>query len=119
MTRPPSDTLERAACAGDAGAEAGIDISALNRALDSVRPFILGHGGDARIADITAEGVVEIAFTGACRACPNIAMTFAGPVRTALMQVPGVIGVTSSNVHAGPRALARMARLLGAHPYTA
>ena len=113
MTGSLSKSADDAACGGGTPVER----SAVDRALDSVRPFILGHGGDAVVANITAEGVVEITFTGACRACPNIAMTFAGPVRTALMQVPGVTGVTSANVHAGPRALARMARLLGAHPY--
>jgi Fe-S cluster biogenesis protein NfuA len=94
------------------------DFGALRQALEDVRPFILGHGGDAEIVGI-AEGRVEVAFFGACQACPNLAMTFVGPIRTALMQVPGVIAVESANVHAGPRALARMARLLGAHPFPA
>lgn len=92
------------------------DVDALHRALEAVRPFILGHGGDAEIVGL-AEGRVEVAFFGACQACPNLAMTFVGPVRTALMLVPGVIAVESPNVHAGPRALARVARLLGAHPF--
>ena len=94
-----------------------VDAGAVKTALNSVRPLILGHGGDADIVDISAEGVVEVEFSGACRACPNIAMTFVGPVRTALMQVEGVTEVRSVNVHAGPRALLRMATLLGAHPF--
>lgn len=96
-----------------------VDPEAVARALDAVRPFLLGHGGDANVAGISAEGVVDIAFHGTCRACPNIAMTFAGPVRHALMQIDGVTEVRSANVHAGPRALARMARLLGTHPFPA
>ncbi len=96
-----------------------MDPKAVASALNAVRPFLLGHGGDAEVAGVSAEGVVDIAFHGACRACPNIAMTFVGPVRHALMQVEGVTEVRSANVHAGPRALARMARLLGAHPFPA
>jgi Fe-S cluster biogenesis protein NfuA len=94
------------------------DLAAVQSALDCVRPLILGHGGDARVVDVT-DGVVHVAFEGACAACPNIAMTFVGPVRTALMAVEGVAAVESANVHAGERSLARMARLLGAHPYPA
>ena len=93
-----------------------VDLGALFRAVEAVRALILGHGGDLKIVGL-AEGGVEVAFFGACRACPNLAMTFIGPVRTALMQVPGVVRVESADVHAGPRALARMARLLGAHPF--
>ncbi len=95
---------------------AAVDFDAAIEALDRIRPFILGHGGDAEIVGISDQGVVEVTFHGACQACPNVAMTFVGPVRTALMQVKGVSEVNSANVHAGPRALARMARLLGAHP---
>lgn len=94
------------------------DLGALRAALEGVRPFILGHGGDAEIVRLE-EGRVEVAFFGACQACPNLAMTFVGPIRTALMQVQGVTAVESANVHAGPRALGRMARLLGAHPFLA
>lgn len=96
--------------------QASPDQSLVRQALDSVRPMILGHGGDAKIIAI-AEGVVRVSFSGACSSCPNAAMTFVGPVRSALMKVPGVIEVQCADVHAGPRALARMARLLGAHPY--
>lgn len=92
------------------------DRAAVQSALDCVRPLVRGHGGDAHIVEV-ANGVVHVAFEGACAACPNIAMTFVGPVRTALMAVEGVVAVESSNVHAGGRSLARMARLLGAHPY--
>ena len=97
--------------------DSSADLGELQRALDGVRPFIVGHGGDAEIVGLS-EGRVEIAFRGACQACPNLAMTFVGPVRSALMKVKGVVAVNSANVHAGPRALARVARLLGAHPFS-
>jgi Fe-S cluster biogenesis protein NfuA len=91
------------------------DPDEVRAALDSVRPLIVGHGGDAEITGIDG-GVVSVAFSGACRACPNLPMTYVGPVRTALMDVPGVREVRSAHVHASRRALQRMAIALGARP---
>jgi Fe-S cluster biogenesis protein NfuA len=80
-----------------------------------VRPLLRGHGGDMDIASVE-DGIVTIAFRGACEACPNVAMTFVGPVRSALLAVPGVREVRSADVHASPRALSRIAAALGATP---
>ena len=43
--------------------------------LDSVRPYLGSHGGDVRLLDITAEGVVQLELTGSCRSCPSSAVT--------------------------------------------
>lgn len=96
-----------------------IDRDTLAAALSRARPLILGHGGDICVTNVTEDGVVSVALTGACRACPNLAMTFVGPVRTFLMEVPGVSAVECDQVKAGPRALSRLADLLNAHPYPA
>ena len=96
-----------------------IDRDALADALARARPLILGHGGDIAVTNVGEDGVVRVALTGACRACPNLAMTFVGPVRTFLMAVPGVSDVECDQVKAGPRALSRLASLLNAHPYPA
>jgi Fe-S cluster biogenesis protein NfuA len=88
---------------------------AMAAAMARIRPLILGHGGDIAIEE--AGGVVSVRLFGACRACPNMAMTYVGPVRSFLMEVPGVIEVKCEQVHAGPRALARLAGMLGARPY--
>ncbi len=96
-----------------------IDHVLLDVALGRARPLILGHGGDIEITNVSEVGVVRVALTGACRACPNLAMTFVGPVRTFLMEVPGVSAVECDQVNAGPRALSRLASLLNAHPYPA
>jgi Fe-S cluster biogenesis protein NfuA len=92
-----------------------IDLDTLARAMSRIRPLLKGHGGDLDLVGV-ADGVVTVAFRGACEACPNIAMTYVGPVRTALLEVPGVQEVRSADVHASPRALARVARALGAAP---
>lgn len=83
--------------------------------LENVRPLIIGHGGDIEILGIE-NGTVTVSFTGACSACPNLPMTYVGPVRTALMEIPGVREVKSTSVHAAPRALQRIALALGARP---
>lgn len=89
----------------------------LEAAFARVRPLILGHGGDIAIDAISGEGVVSVRLLGACKACPNMAMTYVGPIRSILMQVPGVTGVVCGQVKAGPRALERIARLSGSHPF--
>lgn len=94
-----------------------IDRDALADALMRIRPLILGHGGDIEVTDVAADGTVSVVLHGACRACPNMAMTYVGPIRSFLMEVDGVSDVRCEQVNAGPRALARMARLLGARPY--
>ena len=94
-----------------------IDQQQLAQALDMVRPLILGHGGDIRVVeDSRQEGRVQVQLVGACRACPNIAMTFVGPVRTALLAVDGITEVECGQVRSSPRSLARLAGILGAAP---
>jgi len=94
-----------------------IETAELNQALAHVRPMILGHGGDIEIDSVSESGEVSVRLIGACKACPNMAMTFVGPVRTRFMAVEGVTEVRCEQVNAGPKALARIARLLGAHPF--
>jgi Fe-S cluster biogenesis protein NfuA len=98
---------------------ADIPVEQLEAALARVRPLILGHGGDIEIAGISCDGVISVRLVGACKACPNMAMTYVGPIRSYLMQVDGVTEVICEQVNAGPRALGRMARLLGARPFEA
>jgi Fe-S cluster biogenesis protein NfuA len=88
----------------------------LEDALARVRPLIVGHGGDIAVVAVE-DGIVEVEMSGACEACPNIAMTYAGPVRTFLMEVPGVREVKCRRVHASTRALNRIALSLGARPF--
>jgi Fe-S cluster biogenesis protein NfuA len=93
-----------------------ISPEALEAAFARVRPLILGHGGDIEVSDISADGVVSIRLLGACKACPNMAMTYVGPIRSYLMDVEGVTDVRCEQVNVGPKALDRLARRLGARP---
>jgi Fe-S cluster biogenesis protein NfuA len=93
-----------------------INADGLERALAGIRPLVLGHGGNIEIVDIE-NGVVTVELTGACEACPNIAMTYAGPIRTFLLEVPGVREVKCRRMHASKRTLDRIAHMLGARPF--
>lgn len=96
-----------------------ISADALEAAFARIRPLILGHGGDIEVADISPEGVVSIKLVGACKACPNMAMTYVGPIRTYLMEVDGVTEVRCDQVNASIKTLDRLARRLGSRPLIA
>jgi Fe-S cluster biogenesis protein NfuA len=90
-----------------------IEQAALQSALSDVRPRLRGHAGDMTAREVRP-GVVGVEFEGACECCPAMAVTFAGLVRTRLLQVPGVDAVEAPQVNASPRSLNRIARMLGA-----
>lgn len=92
---------------------AEIDPAALERALVEIRPRLRGHAGDMSV-QVEAGGEVSVHFEGACESCPAMAVTFAGLVRTTLLDVAGVTAIHAPQVHASPRALNRIAVALGA-----
>jgi Fe-S cluster biogenesis protein NfuA len=60
-------------------------------ALDKVRPYLQGDGGDVELVDITVDGVVRVRLTGACKGCPMSQQTLKGGVeRMVLKEVPEV-----------------------------
>ncbi|MER6401761.1 NifU family protein [Kitasatospora sp. NPDC001603] len=95
-----------------------VDQEVLDRAMSYLRALLNGHAGGMEITEIDDAGVVDVAFTRACEACPNLPMTFVSTVRNTLLEVPGVTDVRSSDVHASAPALNRIARALGARPVT-
>jgi Fe-S cluster biogenesis protein NfuA len=84
----------------------------LQEALAYIRPLLKGHSGDLTIASVE-DGVITVDFHNACQSCPAISVTFAGLVRSRLLQVDGVREVRSGQVHASRRALDRIAATLG------
>jgi Fe-S cluster biogenesis protein NfuA len=106
-----SDRAGQAAC-DDAG---GVDPIALSKALSYLGALLDGHAGGIEIVGVD-NGVVDVTFTRACERCPNLPMTFVTTVRDTLLQVPGVVEVRSTDVHASERTLHRIALALGARP---
>lgn len=41
----------------------------VEKALSQIRPTLQNDGGDVVLIDVTAEGVVKVQLTGACRKC--------------------------------------------------
>jgi Fe-S cluster biogenesis protein NfuA len=59
-----------------------------------IRPGLQMDGGDAELAGVTDEGVVQLRLTGACSGCPFSAMTLAVGVERVLKErVPEVVRV--------------------------
>ena len=68
----------------------------VNKALDSIRPYLQADNGDVELVDITEDGIVKVRLTGACDVCPLSVITLrAGIERSLLRQVPEIKRVES------------------------
>ena len=65
----------------------------IEAALDSLRPYLATDGGNVRVANITADGVLQLEWEGACGACPMSPMTRAGLEDTVRKAVPEITAV--------------------------
>ncbi len=62
----------------------------VDNALDSVRPMLASHGGDAELVSVE-DTVATVRFLGACDGCPASALTFYAGVKKAIQdQVPQI-----------------------------
>jgi len=65
-------------------------------AIDKIRPALQKDGGDVILVDVTAEGVVKVQLTGACKGCPMSQMTLKeGIEKFVRSEIPEVISVES------------------------
>jgi Fe-S cluster biogenesis protein NfuA len=68
----------------------------VENALESIRPFLIADGGNVELINITADKVVEIELTGACKTCNMSMMTLkAGIEDTIRKSVPEIISVVA------------------------
>lgn len=66
--------------------------------LELIRPSLQADGGDVRLIDVDADGVVSVELQGACKGCPMSEMTLANGVERILKErVPGVTRVVSAH----------------------
>ncbi|WP_202450893.1 MULTISPECIES: NifU family protein [unclassified Streptomyces] len=56
----------------------------VERALDSVRPYLGSHGGDVELLGVTADGAVTLRLLGSCDGCPSSSATLELAVRGAV-----------------------------------
>ncbi len=58
----------------------------ITRALDGVRPFLAGHGGDVELLEIDERvGAVRLRLLGSCDGCPSSAVTLRTTVERAIV----------------------------------
>ncbi|MBO0952787.1 NifU family protein [Fibrella forsythiae] len=78
-------------------------IARVDKALDSMRPYLAADGGNVKVLDISDEGVVRLELMGSCGSCPMSAMTFKGGLEEAILRaVPEVTRVEAVNLTALP-----------------
>lgn len=57
------------------------------KALDDVRPFLAGHGGDVELIDVDERvGAVYLRLLGSCDGCPSSAVTLRTTVERAIVE---------------------------------
>jgi Fe-S cluster biogenesis protein NfuA len=69
------------------------DVAAAAAALDPIRPYITGHGGDVEVLGVE-RGVVRVRLDGACSGCTSAAQTLRYGVEQALRDnLPGFVAM--------------------------
>ncbi|MDR1721391.1 MAG: NifU family protein [Endomicrobium sp.] len=69
----------------------------VEKALESVRSQLQMDGGDVELVDVSEDGIVKVALTGACGSCPMSAMTLKHEVTNAIKRaVPEIKEVRSA-----------------------
>lgn len=70
----------------------------VEKALESIRPYLKADGGNVELVRVTEEGIVEVKLLGACVGCPMSQMTLrAGVERALIREVPGIRRVEAVN----------------------
>ncbi len=60
----------------------------------TIRPYIISHEGDVTLKEVTDDGTVYIALSGACAGCPSADLGTKGMIQDILVrEVPGVTSV--------------------------
>lgn len=71
----------------------------IEKALDSIRPYLEADGGDVKILEITEDMTLKIEFLGNCVTCPMSNMTLKAGIEDAVMNaVPEIKTVIAINM---------------------
>ena len=74
-------------------------IERVERALDSIRPFLEADGGNVKVVELTPDMVLRLELTGTCSSCPMSTMTLKAGVEEAIKRdIPEIIKVEAVNV---------------------
>jgi Fe-S cluster biogenesis protein NfuA len=70
----------------------------VEKAIDTIRPYLKTDGGDVRVVEITDDFVVNIELLGSCGTCPMSPMTMKNGVEEAIKRsVPQITKVVALN----------------------
>jgi Fe-S cluster biogenesis protein NfuA len=82
----------------DIGMESEL-LNKIEKALDSIRPYLEADGGNVKVVEVTEEMVLLLELTGACSSCPMSSMTLKAGVEEAVKKaVPEIVKVEAINV---------------------
>ncbi len=71
----------------------------VEKALDTIRPYLEADGGNVSVLGITPENKVQIKLLGACGSCPMSIMTLKAGIEEAIRKaVPEIAGVEAVNL---------------------
>lgn len=71
----------------------------VEKALDSIRPYLEADGGNVCVEEITPDNIVKIKLLGACGNCPMSFMTLKAGIEQAVIKaVPEVVGIEAINL---------------------
>jgi Fe-S cluster biogenesis protein NfuA len=74
-------------------------IERIERALDSIRPFLEADGGNVKVVELTSDMVLRLELTGTCSSCPMSTMTLKAGVEEAIKRdIPEITKVEAVNV---------------------
>jgi Fe-S cluster biogenesis protein NfuA len=70
----------------------------VEKALDSIRPYLKSDGGDVKLLEVTSDNDVKLELLGNCSSCAMSAMTLRAGVEEAIRKMaPEVKGVIAIN----------------------
>ena len=74
-----------------------MDLTAqVERALETIRPYLIADGGNVAIEEITPDNIVKVKLLGNCGSCKMSMMTMkAGIEQTIMKEVPEITGVVA------------------------
>lgn len=74
-------------------------VNQVEKALDTIRPYLEADGGNVSIEEITPENVVRLKLLGSCGSCPMSIMTLKAGIEQAIRKsVPEITGVEAVNL---------------------
>lgn len=69
-------------------------VQEIEQALESIRPYLKGDGGDISLVEVTDDFIVKVRLEGSCDGCPLSMQTLKGGVEMVVKKaVPQIVEV--------------------------